>query len=152
MFEVDLVLYFVLTEDEDVIKIDDDDGVEFVPEDVVHETHEAGWGVRQSKRKDEELVEAISSSKRGLVDIILMDLDLVVSRAEVDLTEDLGIMESVKQLVDSRQWVCVLDCLFVKGTVINAHAEITFLLAYKQNGGSIRRLAGADETMKEKII
>ena len=146
------MLFFIFTEHQDIIQIDDYNGVQFLFEHVVQEAHEGRGSIGQTEGKNEELVEAITSAEGGLVDIVIMDLDLVVSGAEVDFAEDLGIVETVKQLIDSWQWVCILDCLFIEGTIINAHAKITFLFANKQNGGFIRRLAWADETMKKEII
>ena len=132
------MLFFIFTEHQNVIQIDDHDGVQFLFEHVIHEAHEGSRSIGQTEGKDEELVKAITSAEGGLVDIIIMDLDLVIAGAEVDFAEDLGVVETVKQLIDSWQWVRILDCLFIKGTIINAHAKITFLFANKQDWGSIR--------------
>mgnify|MGYP005835591863 CR=1 FL=1 len=62
------------------------------------------------------------------------DFQLVVPRSEVDLGEHLGPIELIKQIFDLGKWILVLDCNFIEGAIVNAHADGTVLFAKNRIG------------------
>ncbi len=74
--------------DEDVVEVDDDEGVEEGPEDVVHETLEGGRCIGEAKGKHRKFEVAVARPEGGLGDVRLVDAYLMVAGTEVDLGED----------------------------------------------------------------
>src|SRR3989337_1313616 len=83
--EMLLVLLFILGVYQDVVNEHHYKLVQKVQEHFVHHTHEISWGVGQPKCHDCKLIQSISSGERGLGNIFLSNLQLVISRSEVDL-------------------------------------------------------------------
>lgn len=123
-------------EDQDIIQVDKDEGVEVGAEDVVHEALEGGGGVGEAKRHDGELIVAIAGAEGGLGDVFGGHTNLVVAVAEVNLGEDGGPMEAVKELVNPWEGVTVLDGDGVEGAVVHTKAEGAILLLDKEDGGA----------------
>ena len=96
--DMDAVFFLRLAEDQDVVQVDDNEDVGHVAEDVVHKVLECGRGVGHSKGHNEILEGPIARAERGLPLVSRRDPDVVVSRAEVDLREELGRPESVQEV------------------------------------------------------
>ena len=90
-----MVLIPILTVNQDVVQVDNDEFVQVGPKDVIHERHECRGGVGESERKDFELVEAIASSEGCLVDVVGIDANLVISGPKIDFAEDFGSVELI---------------------------------------------------------
>jgi hypothetical protein len=56
----------------------------------IHEVHKVCWRICQSKRHDKILIESISHSETSHGDIFGMDINLVITGAEINLEEHLG--------------------------------------------------------------
>ena len=125
-------------EDQDVVQVDEDEGVEVGAEDVMHEALEGGGGVGEAKGHDGELKVAIAGAEGGLGDVFRGDPNLVVAVAEVNLGEDGGAMEAVKELVNPGEGVAVLDGDGVEGAVVHTKAEGAILLLDEEDGGAER--------------
>ena len=100
-----------LAVDEDVVKVHDDETVQALPENLLHELHEGGWGVAQSEGKHEELEVAVPGVECRLGDVVRVDADLMVSAPQVQFAEVLRSQELVEQLLDVGQRSIVLDSL-----------------------------------------
>jgi hypothetical protein len=81
------MLLFILRVYQDIVDEHHYKLVQKVDENFVHHTHEIGWGICQSKCHNYKFIQSVSSSKRCLRDVFLADLQLVISRSEVDLRE-----------------------------------------------------------------
>lgn len=103
------MLFLVLAKNEDIVNIDDDDGVEFVLKDIVHETHEGRWCIREGEWKDKELVWTVASAKCRLGDVFFIDSDLMISGAQIDFAKDFGRSRSSSIL--GRGYVFLTVCL-----------------------------------------
>ena len=90
------VFWFIAAVDEDVVEVHQDALVEEGSQDLVHQPHEGGRRVSQSERQHPELIVAISGPECGLGDILVLDQNLVVSRAEIDLGEHPGVGQPVE--------------------------------------------------------
>jgi hypothetical protein len=74
-----LVLFFCLGKYENVINKVHDKLIQIFHKYLIHEIHEIGWGVCQSKRHHGILIESIPGAKCGLWNIRLSDFQLMVS-------------------------------------------------------------------------
>ena len=100
--DMDVVFLLRLAEDQDVVQVDDNKDVGHIAEDVVHEVLECCRGVGHSKRHYEALEGTVARVERGLPFVSGQDPDVVVSRAEVNLHEELGQPESVQEVTHQR--------------------------------------------------
>jgi hypothetical protein len=62
------------------------------------------------------------SVKRHLENIIRMNPDLVIPQAEVELGEDAGAVEFIKELLHHWEGELILDGAFVEDAVVDAEA------------------------------
>ncbi|GKA48550.1 hypothetical protein Tco_0741508 [Tanacetum coccineum] len=74
----------------------------------------------------------ISCSKRGLRDIIIMQSQLMITRSKVYLREVARSLKLVKQIVNPREWIMILDGQLVQFTIVYAHEKRSILLLDKQ--------------------
>ncbi|CEO95381.1 hypothetical protein PBRA_009647 [Plasmodiophora brassicae] len=75
---------------QDVVEVHEDEYVQVVPEQVVHEPLECGGSIGQPERHHQVLEESKRCAKRGFPFVAFPDPDLMVGRAEIDLGEYLG--------------------------------------------------------------
>ncbi len=135
------------------VQVDDHAFVKEAPgtEDVMHDIHEGSWSICQAERHDCELKQPISGPEGCLGDVLVLDSNLVVPGAQVNLGKDCAALDSVKQFFNSGQRVPVLDCDFVQGPVIHTEPHAAILLLHEEHRGSIGGFAGSDEAMISMI-
>jgi hypothetical protein len=80
-----LILFLILGVDQDVINEDHDKLVQFRHEYRVHQVHEICRSIGEYKRYNQILIQPIPGGEGSLRDIFQMDLDLMVTRTEIDL-------------------------------------------------------------------
>jgi hypothetical protein len=114
------VLCPTLVEDEDVIQINHHKIIGERPQYIIHHPHESCWGIFQAKEEDQPFKKHFFGLEGNLPYIGLLYWDLVVARLEINLTEVFSPLEFVKEIVNSGNWVPILDCDFISGSVINA--------------------------------
>jgi hypothetical protein len=83
--EVFGVFCLALGIDDNIIDKDHDEFIELRHEHGVHEVHEVGWGIRETKRHYQELVKTITSGESGFRNVTRSNLDLVITRTKVNL-------------------------------------------------------------------
>jgi hypothetical protein len=93
----------------------------------------------------------IAGAEGGLVDVSVMDPDLVVAMAKVDLGEDGGAVKAVKELIDAGEGVGIFDRGVVDGAVVDAKAEGAILLFDEEDGGAKGRDGLADVAAGEEV-
>jgi hypothetical protein len=131
--------------DEDVIEKHEGELVEKRAEGLMHEMHERGGGVGQTKREDEEFEMTVASPEGCLSDIAWVNADLVVTGAKVNLGEVSSALETVEEFVDARKRVAVLDRDVVESAIVNAHAGGAVLFLDKKNRSTEGRLGWLDK-------
>jgi len=104
-------------------------------QDVVYQGLERRRSVAQTERHDQELVEAVMSAERRLVDVSRAHADLVVPRTEVELGEEARPVELVQQLVDHGDGEDVLDRERVECPVVDAEPPRAVLLLDEEHRG-----------------
>ncbi|GBG88056.1 hypothetical protein CBR_g46425 [Chara braunii] len=138
--------------DEDVIKVHDDTYFKEVTKDVVHGGLECGGGIGECKRHYEELVVPEPRAECGLVGVLFADTNLVEATAEVDLGEIFGSTEAIKKFRYPGEWVLVLDCDPVQGTVVCAHAEFRGVVLLDEETTGSKGGARLNESIFKEFI
>ena len=85
-----LVFHIISAVDQDIINVDNNAYIEEGFQDVLDQSLECCWSVGESKGHDFVLIVTISSAESGFLNVILMDLDLVISPTQIDFGEDRG--------------------------------------------------------------
>ena len=137
--------------DQNVVEVNNDEGIEVEAEDVVHEALEGGGGVGEAEWDDGELEVAVAGAEGCLLDVGILDSDLVVALAEVDFGEDGGPMQAIEHIVDAGEGVGIFDGDVVEGSVVDAEAETPVLLADEEDGSPVRGSGGSDELAVEEV-
>jgi hypothetical protein len=133
--------------DENIIDKDHDKFIELRHEHGVHEVHEVGWGICETKGHYQELVKTITSEESGFRNVTRLNLDLVITRTEVNFREDFGSRQLIKKNIDSGKRVFVLDGDCIERSVIYTHSQATILLLDKESRATPRRRARANITL-----
>ena len=97
------------------------------------EVHECCWRIRQSKGHHCKLKVPITHPKRCLKDICLPNPQLMVTSAKVYLGLDSRSSQLIKQVINPRQWVPILERNPIQLSVVNAQSKGLVLLLRKQN-------------------
>ena len=95
----------------------------------MHEIHEFYWSIRQSKGNHCKLKVPITRSEHCLRDFSLPNIQLMVTSAKVYLDVDSRFSQLIKQVINPRQWVPILDRNPVQLSIVNAQLKgLVFLL------------------------
>jgi hypothetical protein len=103
------MLVFILGVDQDVINEEHDKFVQLRHEYGAHQVHEMCRSIGESKRCNQLLIQPIPGGENILRDVFWTDLDLRVTRMEINLQKDLCTGKLIKKDVDAGQRVLVLD-------------------------------------------
>jgi hypothetical protein len=95
--EVFGMFFLALGIDENIIDKDHDEFVELRHKHGVHEVHEVGWGIRETKGHYQELVKTITSGESGFGNVTRSNLDLVITGTKINLREDFGSSQLIKR-------------------------------------------------------
>jgi hypothetical protein len=127
-----LMLFLILGVDQDVFNEDHDKLVQLRHEYGVHQVHKVCRSIGESKRHNQILIQFIPGGEGSLRDVFQTDLDLMVTRMEIDLREDLRTGMLIKKDVDAGHHVLVLDSDSIQGPIINTQPQGLIFLLYKQ--------------------
>jgi ABC-type cobalamin/Fe3+-siderophores transport system ATPase subunit len=61
----------------------------------------------------------------------------MVPRSEIDLRKELGILQLIQEVIDSRKRILVLDCHSIQIPIVDAHPHRAILLFHKQDRGTL---------------
>jgi hypothetical protein len=95
------MLLFTLGIDQDVINEDHDKLVQFWHKYGVHQLHEMCRSIGEPERHNQILVQLIPGREGSLRDIFQMDLDLMITRTEIDLEKDFSTSKLIKEDVNA---------------------------------------------------
>jgi hypothetical protein len=95
---------------------------------------------------------AISSSECGFLHVILMDSDLMVPPAKINLGEQRSTLESVDEVINEGDGESVLLGDLVKCSIVNAHPEFPIFFLDEYDRGTIWRQARFDRASFQKSI
>ena len=91
----------------------------------------------------------IPSAESCFFYVLLVDPDLIVTPSKINFREDLGTMESVKEIIYQWNGESVLDGDFVECVVVDTHLETAIFLLDKDNWGTIWGYTGFDRSILE---
>ena len=97
----------------------------------MHEIHECCWCIRESEGHHRKLKVPITRPKRCLRDICLPNSQLMVTNAKVYLGVDSRSSQLIKEIINPRQWVPILDRNPIQLPVIIAQSKGLALLLRK---------------------
>ncbi|GBG80709.1 hypothetical protein CBR_g31166 [Chara braunii] len=137
---------------QDVVEVDEYESIQHVSELRCHGRLECGWGIRKAKTHNQPFEMPISRLKRRLVAVLLPDLELVISRFEVKIGEELGAAQPFEEVVDARERADVLDGLRVELAIIDAQPQVLVLLPDEENGSAVGRRARPNPTFLKKVV
>jgi signal recognition particle receptor subunit beta len=128
------VIVLALRIDENIIDKDQDKFIKLRHEHGVHEVHEVGRSISESEGHNQELIKTITSGKCGFRNVARSNLDLVVARTKVDLREDFGTSQLIKQNINSGKRVFVFDGDCIEWWIIYAHLMLPSFFLTKRAG------------------
>jgi hypothetical protein len=115
----------------------DEDHYEFVElhhKHGVHEIHEVGWEICETKRHYQELVETITSGESSFRNVTRSDFDLVITRMKIDFGENFGSSQLIKKNIDLGKRIFVFDGYCIERSVVNTQPQDTIFLIDKECG------------------
>jgi hypothetical protein len=113
------MLLFALGVDQDVINGDHDKLVQLRHEYGVHQVHKMCRSIGESKQHNQILVQPVPGGEGSLRNIFRTDLDLMITRMEIDLGKDFSTGKLIKENVDAGQWILVLDGDGIQRSLVN---------------------------------
>jgi hypothetical protein len=117
--EILRMLFFTLGIDQDVVNEDHEKLVQLRHEYEVHQVHEMCKSIGESKRHNQILIQPVPGREGSVKDIFRTDLDLMITRTEIDLRKDPGTGKLIKENIDAGQWILVLDGDNIQGPIVN---------------------------------
>ena len=112
----------------------------------IHHSLEGGQRIGQSERHYEEFIMPFMCSKCRLLHISRFDMQLMISRAQVQLREDLSTMKLVQQFVNCWNWKTIFNSDSIESYIINTKFPRSIFLFYQQDRGRKRTGAWANNT------
>jgi hypothetical protein len=97
-------------------------------EDMIHEALEGGGGITQAKGHDHKLIVALMSSKGHLGNVFLFHTYLMISRAKIKFSKELGTTQFIQEVINDRNGKFVFNGQCVEGTEVRTHSPRTFFL------------------------
>jgi hypothetical protein len=144
MFGMVLLVFGI---EKDIIDEDHYEFVELRHKHGVHEIHEVGWGICETKRHHQELVKTITSGESSFRNVTRSNFDFMITRTKIDLGENFGSSQLIKKNIDSGKRIFVLDGHCIERSVINTQPQATILLFDKESGTTPRRRTWANVTL-----
>jgi hypothetical protein len=146
------MFFLVFGIDEDIIDEDHYELVELRHKYGVHDVHEVGWGVRETKGHYQKFVEAMSSRESGFWNITRSNFYLMITRTKVDLGENFGSSQLIKQNIDSGKRIFALDGDYIEQSVIHTQSQATIFLFDEERGTTPRRRARANIALIQQLL
>src|SRR3954462_10837029 len=140
------MIFLIFGEDQNIIKIDQDEFICVWVEDEIHQASECWRSIDKAERHDSIFIRTKACSECCLGNIFFTNANLMITHTKVKLGEHFSTFKLLKKLIDVGKWVLVLDCLLVQWTVVDAKSVRTILLLDKKNTTTPRRRTWSDQT------
>jgi hypothetical protein len=112
MFGMVLLVFGI---EKDIIDEDHYEFVELCHKHGVHEIHEVGWGICETKRHHQELVKTITSGESSFRNVTRSNFDFMITRTKIDLGENFGSSQLIKKNIDSGKRILFLMVTALSG-------------------------------------
>ena len=146
--------YFrVIRKDENVIHVDDEPPLgDHVTERVIHEPLEGGRGAAKPKEHDSWFKESFVCDEGSLSLISIFDVDIVIFRSDVHLSEDRGSFKFVDKIRYQREGIGIFDGVLVQVAIVLTRAKGAIFLPYKEEQSCLRGFEGSDPSLRLSSI
>ncbi len=124
--------------DENIIDVDNHKVVEELPEHLVHEFLEDGWGVGKAIRHNKVFIVARRGNEGCLPFITFPDSNEVIRAPQVQLGEDACPTEILESGRDQGKWIRKFDRLGVQSSLSNTRPQAPILLTHEEETGGRR--------------
>jgi hypothetical protein len=108
-----------IAENQDTVEEDENEYPDEVPQDIVHESMESRR-IGEAEQHHKKLEVAMMRPECCLLHIGQLHENLMVPDVEVELGEEAGTTQFIKQFINHRDWKHVMDSLGVEHAVIHA--------------------------------
>jgi hypothetical protein len=85
----------------------------------VHEEHEVGWGICETKGHHQILVETISGGESSFGDVTRSNFDLMITKTKINLGENLDSSQLIKKNIKAGKRVFGFDGHRIKRSIVN---------------------------------
>src|SRR6266481_7498133 len=132
---LDMVAVFLdqVRKDQDIIKVDDNEEVGHVLENIVHEVLKSSRGIGKSHGHDQKFERAIVCLECGLPLMTSSDVDIVVACTQIKLGVYLGRAKLVDEVSNEGDWVSIPLSDPIELPKINTESKCAILLFGKEN-------------------
>ena len=138
---------------EEVVHIDNEPSFgDHIAEEVVHESLECCGGVGEPEEHHGRLEEPLMGDEGGFPLVSIFDPYVVISPADVELSENFSIPQFIYEVGDERKGIGVADGVFVDIAVVLAGAESSILLFDEEERGCLGGIGRADLSRGEVFI
>ena len=147
-----LVINGVVGVDLDLVEVIEYAYIQQVRGNIVNETLECGWGISESKGHNTPFKGTVASMEGDFPLIIFLNLDKMVRMPEINFSEELSLVRTVKEIRDvvKQAMVCLRD--FVEVPEIDAKSKETIFLLDKQDWSTTQRVCGMDEIISKMLV
>jgi hypothetical protein len=85
----------------------------------VHEIHEIGWDITETKRHHQILVETISGGESGFGNVAWSNLNLMITRLKIDLEENLDSSQLIEKNINVGKRIFVFNGHHIERSVVH---------------------------------
>ena len=75
----------------------------------------------------------VPSGEDGFLDILLSNSNLIIARLQVNFRENFCSLQLIEQVLNTREWILVLDSDLVEATIINTQAQTKIFLGSEEH-------------------
>ena len=118
--DMPLVFVEVVSVYEDVVQVNEDQNVEEIREDVIHEALKCCWRVGESEGYHTPLKGSVSGLEGGFPFVTFMDSNEMLGMLEINFGEYPSLLRTVKEVSHLGEWVMILLHNFVEPLEVNA--------------------------------
>jgi len=133
--------FIILSGNDHVVHVDAKPSLcNFFLEDIIHHRLKSGWGVSQAEEHYRQFEETLASFESGFIFVAFLDVDVVVSPANVKLRKEAFLCQVIDKLRNEWQWIFVRDRPFVQIPIVLDWTEFAIFLSNQEEATGIRGL------------
>jgi hypothetical protein len=104
-----------------IVQINQHKSVDIRTQNRIHHRLKGSRSIGKTEWHNKKFILAVPSIKRCFWDIYVGNSDLPISRQQIQDSTMCSLSHLINTVLNSRQRICILDCLQVQGPIINTH-------------------------------